>query len=243
MLGILLQITQPGGTALIDTLANVASPVVNAPVQAPTTESLSLFSLIVQGGVIMIPIGILSIAAIYIFIERYISIIRASKQEMNFMKHIREYIYDGKIDSAKELCKHSDKPYARMIEKGIMRIGKPLKEIEEAIEIVGKFEVYKLEKNIIIVAIIAGIAPMFGFIGTIIGVIKIFHDISLSGDVSISSVSSGLYVKMVSSAAGLMVGIMSFIFYHWLNIMVDKVVHKMEHNAMDFIDLLQEPTK
>ena len=130
-----------------------------------------------------------------------------------------------------------------MIEKGIKRIGRPLKEIEESIEIIGKFEVYKLEKNMAILAIIAGIAPMFGFIGTIIGVIKIVHDISVAGDVSIASVSSGLYTKMVSSAAGLIVGIFAFVCYHWLNIMIDKIVQNMERNAMDFIDLLQEPAK
>ena len=129
-----------------------------------------------------------------------------------------------------------------MIEKGIKRIGRPLKEIEESIEIIGKFEVYKLEKNMAILAIIAGIAPMFGFIGTIIGVIKIFHDISVAGDVSIASVSSGLYTKMVSSAAGLIVGIMAYIGYHWLNLILSKAVHQLEWNAMNFIDLLKKPS-
>lgn len=130
-----------------------------------------------------------------------------------------------------------------MIEKGISRIGKPIKEIEESIEIAGKFEVYSMEKNIQILAIIAGIAPMFGFLGTIIGVIKIFYDISVTSDVSIGSVSAGLYVKMVTSAAGLVVGIVAFIAYNWLNIMVNKVVQKLEWNVMNFIDLLNEPSK
>jgi biopolymer transport protein ExbB len=128
-------------------------------------------------------------------------------------------------------------------EKGLKRLGKPLKEIEDSIEIVGKFEVYKLEKNMAILSIIAGIAPMFGFVGTILGVIKIFHDISLAGDVSITSVSSGLYVKMVSSAAGLLKGMFAFVCFHWLNIMINHQVQKMEQDTMEFIDMLQEPVK
>jgi biopolymer transport protein ExbB len=130
-----------------------------------------------------------------------------------------------------------------LVEKGLKRLGKPLKEIEDSIEIVGKFEVYKLEKNMAILSIIAGIAPMFGFVGTILGVIKIFHDISLAGDVSITSVSSGLYVKMVSSAAGLLIGMFAFVCFHWLNIMINHQVQKMEQDTMEFIDMLQEPVK
>jgi biopolymer transport protein ExbB len=130
-----------------------------------------------------------------------------------------------------------------MIEKGLQRIGRPVKEIEESIEIVGKFEVYNLEKNLVILGVISGIAPMFGFIGTIAGVIKIFYNISLADNISIGIIAGGLYEKMVTSAAGLLVGIMAFIGYHWLNVMVEKVVHKMEYNAMNFIDILQEPIK
>jgi biopolymer transport protein ExbB len=240
MLGILLQITEAGTTAA-DTVNKAATqiPQVAAP---PTQDSLSLFDLLLRGGVIMIPIILLSIIACYVFIQRYITIRKASRDESNFMNTIRQSIHEGKIDSALAICRSNTKPIARMLEKGLMRLGRPLKEIGESIEIVGKFEVYKLEKNLAILAIIAGIAPMFGFIGTIIGVIKIFYDISLAGDVSIGTVSAGLYTKMVSSAGGLIVGILSFIFYHWLNIMVDKAVHKMEYNAMEFIDLLQEPS-
>ena len=159
------------------------------------------------------------------------------------MNNIRDFIVNDRIDSAMSLCKSTDSPIAHMTEKGLTRLGRPLKDIEESIEIVGKFEVYKLEKNLAILAIVAGIAPMFGFIGTIIGVIKIFHDISIAGDVSISSVSAGLYAKMVSSASGLIVGIVAFVCYHWLNIMIEKIVQRMEYNAMNFIDFLQEPTR
>jgi biopolymer transport protein ExbB len=238
--GVLLQIVESGAVA--DTL-NTATQAVHTVAQGPVEEKMSLLSLVMKGGVIMIPLLILSLITVYVFIERYMLIKKASKENHDFINSIRDFVLNDRLDSALSLCKSTQSPIARMIEKGLNRVGRPLKEIEESIEIVGKFEVYKLEKNLVILAIIAGIAPMFGFIGTIIGVIKIFHDISLAGDVSISSVSAGLYAKMVSSAGGLIVGIISFICYHWLNIMIEKIVQKMEYNAVNFIDLLQEPSK
>jgi biopolymer transport protein ExbB len=231
---ILLQVTQTG-SAVADTLGKSAS--------SNKVDSFSVWEMIVKGGVIMIPIAILSIITVYIFIERYVAIKKASKEESNFMNNIHDFIVNNRLDSALALCKSSVSPIARMTEKGLQRLGRPLKEIEESIEIVGKFEVYKLEKNLAILAIVAGIAPMFGFIGTIIGVIKIFYDISIAGDVSISSVSAGLYTKMVSSASGLIVGIIAFVCYHWINIMIEKIVQKLENNVMNFIDFLQEPTR
>ena len=234
MLSLILQ-----ATPLVDTVSSAVNsiPVVSTP------AVVSLWDIIQKGGVIMIPIGILFATAIYIFVERYITIRNASASEGNFMNDIQSMIESDKIDKALALCSKSSMPIARMLEKGIKRIGRPIKEIEESIEIVGKFEVYELERGLPILAVIAGIAPMFGFLGTILGVIKIFFDISLTSDVSIGSVSSGLYVKMVSSASGLIVGILAFVFYNWLNIKVGKVVNKMERNAMNFIDFLQEPNK
>ncbi len=242
MIGIILQITQ-AATNVGDTINKVANQVVNTPVAPPKEEAITIMNLVIKGGWIMIPIVILSLITVYVFIERYIAIKKASREEANFMNNIRDFIVNDRLDSATALCKSTDSPIARMTEKGLSRLGRPLKDIEESIEIVGKFEVYKLEKNLAILAIIAGIAPMFGFIGTIIGVIKIFHDISIAGDVSISSVSAGLYTKMVSSASGLIVGIVAFVCYHWLSIMIEKIVQKMEYNAMNFIDFLQEPTR
>lgn len=242
MIGIILQITQAATTAA-DTINNVANQMVNQPTTQPKEEAITIMNLAIKGGWIMVPIVLLSLITVYVFIERYIAIKRASREESNFMNNIRDFIVNDRLDSATSLCKSTDSPIARMTEKGLSRLGRPLKDIEESIEIVGKFEVYKLEKNLAILAIIAGIAPMFGFIGTIIGVIKIFHDISIAGDVSISSVSAGLYTKMVSSASGLIVGIVAFVCYHWLNIMIEKIVQKMEYNAMNFIDFLQEPTR
>jgi biopolymer transport protein ExbB len=232
----LIQISQT-----FDSLGKVVASAPALPTQT-SPQLTSMMDILVKGGFIMIPIGILSFLAIYVFIERYLTIRRHISSDVNFMNSIHDFILSGRTESALTLCRNTPKPIARMIEKGISRLGKPIKEIEESIEIAGKFEVYDLEKNIQILAVIAGIAPMFGFLGTIIGVIKIFFNISMTSDVSIGSVSAGLYTKMVSSAAGLIVGIIAFVFYHWLNIMVEKAVHKMEYNAMEFIDLLQEPS-
>jgi biopolymer transport protein ExbB len=225
-----------------DTLNKIVASAPALPVQqAP--EAVKMIDIIMKGGIIMIPIGLLSVIAVYVFIERYLTIRRHLSSDVEFMNSIHEYILNGRTDSALTLCKNTAKPIARMIEKGISRLGKPIKEIEESIEIAGKFEVYDLEKNVQILAVIAGIAPMFGFLGTIIGVIKIFFDISLTSDVSIGTVSAGLYVKMVSSAAGLIVGIAAYIGYHWLNIILNKAIHQLEWNAMNFIDLLKSPSK
>ncbi len=223
--------------------AQVTNTATSAAVKyaAPTETSISLYDLFTKGGFLMVPISLLAVVSVYIFFDRYFAIRKAAKFESNFMDRIKDYIQDGKIDAALNLCRSVDRPVARMIEKGIKRIGRPVKEIEDSIEIIGKFEIYNLEKNMVILGIIAGIAPMFGFIGTIAGVIKIFYNISLADNISIGLIAGGLYEKMVTSAAGLMVGIIAYIFYHWLNVMIEKVVHKLELNAMSFIDLLQEP--
>lgn len=233
----LIQISQT-----FDTLNKAVASAPTLPAQ-PVPEVTTLIDIIMKGGIIMIPILILSIVATYVFIERYLTIRRHITSDVAFMNNIRDFVLSGKTDSALTLCRNTEKPIARMIEKGISRLGKPIKEIEESIEIAGKFEVYDLEKNIQILAVIAGIAPMFGFLGTIIGVIKIFFNISMTSDVSIGSVSAGLYTKMVTSAAGLIVGIVAYIGYHWLNIILNKAIHQLEWNAMNFIDLLKSPSK
>ena len=245
-MSLILQITQTGSAAhdTMKAVADTTAKVVQSlPAATPKVDTISLLDLIMKGGWVMIPIGILSVIAIYVLIERYISIKRSSKVDNNFMNNIKDFINNKNFDAAKSLCKNSSSPQARMIEKGLSRIGKPIKEIEESIENVGKLEVYKLEKNLSILGIVAGIAPMFGFVGTISGVIKIFYNISLADNISIGLIAGGLYEKMVTSAAGLIVGIFAFVGYHWLNIMVDKVIHRMESNSLEFIDLLQEPTK
>ena len=208
----------------------------------PVSGSMTLMEVLIKGGFLMIPIALLLTITVYVFIERYLTINKFVKTDSNFMNSISEFIRKGKIDAAQTLCRNTSEPIARMIDKGISRIGKPIKEIEDSIEIAGKFEVYKLEKNIQILSSIASIAPMFGFLGTILGVIKIFYFISVTNDVSIGSVSSGLYTKMVTSAAGLIVGIVAYIGYQLLNRMLDKAVHQLEWEAMNFMDLLNEPT-
>ncbi len=231
--GIILQIQQ-----VADTLAH--TPAVIEPAQE---KSITLWEMAEKGGPILIPIAILSIAAVYIFFERYFTIKRFSQIDTRFMDQIKDHVHSGNIDAARALCRNSKTPVARMIEKGLMRLGKPVKEIEGAIENVGKLEVYKMEKNLNILGSISGIAPMFGFLGTIFGVIKIFYQIALQNSLEINTISGGLYVKMISSAAGLLVGMLAYAAFHYLQHMIDRVVNKMEINAVEFIDLLEEPVK
>jgi biopolymer transport protein ExbB len=233
---ILLQISQ-GGQVMTDTLNNIT----NTTAATAPPESISLWYFILKGGPIMIPIGILSLITFYIFFERFFKIRKATHVDKNFMNQIHDFMHNGNIEAAKTLCKGNNTPIARMIEKGISRIGKPIKEIEGAVENVGKLEVHKLEKNMSVLGIVAGIAPMMGFVGTIIGVIKIFYNISLADNISIGLIAGGLYEKMVTSASGLIVGIIAYVGYHYLTLMTDRVIFRMESNAMQFIDLLQEP--
>ena len=206
-------------------------------------QSISLLDLIMKGGWVMIPIGILSVLAVYLIIDKYITISRASKVDPNFMSNIKQMLLDGKMDAALSLCRSTNTPIARLLEKGIKRLGKPVKEIESAVENTGKLEIYKLEKNLSYLGIIAGIAPMLGFVGTISGVIKIFYNISLADNISISLIAGGLYEKMITSASGLLVGIIAHIGFHYLNAMLDRVSFQLESTTVEFIDLIQEPTK
>ena len=209
---------------------------------APSNEvSISLLDMASKGGPILIPIAILSVLAVYIFFERLFVIQKASKLDANFMNQIKQYVNAGNIDAARNLCRSTKNPSARMIEKGLMRLGKPVREIEAAIENTGKLEVYKLEKNLGYLGTIAGIAPMFGFLGTISGVIKIFYEISKQNSLEIGTISGGLYEKMITSFAGLFVGMIAFAAHQILLQYIDRVINKMEVNSIEFIDLLEEP--
>jgi biopolymer transport protein ExbB len=238
MLGIILQITQ-GAAVVQDTVAQ-AVQTVQETTQAPTQASLSLWELILKGGVIMLPILLCSLLAVYFFIERFIAIRKASKSDKNFMNTISTLVSDMKLDAAKTVCKTTNTPVSRMVEKGLDRIGRPINDIERSIESVGKYEVSKLERNMKILGIVAGIAPMLGFIGTIMGVIKIFYNISLTNNMSIGNISGGLYEKMITSAAGLTVGILAYVGYHYLQILLDKVIFKLEDAGIEFMDMLQK---
>jgi biopolymer transport protein ExbB len=207
------------------------------------TDKMSLLELVWKGGVIMIPLGILSLISVFVFVERYIYIKKASRSGKNFLNSMRDVILSDNLEAAKALCKNADNPQARMIAKGISRMDMPYKDIEDAMENVGKIEVYNLEKNINVLGIIAGLAPMFGFVGTIFGVIKIFYSISLTNNISIGAISGGLYEKMITSATGLIIGAFSFILFHWLNILVNKTIQKMEVVAIEFLDMVQDTKK
>jgi biopolymer transport protein ExbB len=214
-----------------------------AAVPATPPPSINLLDMIMKGGWVMVPIGFLSVVSIFLIIERYLTISKAAKVDTSFMNNIRSLLLDGKTDTALTMCRSTNSPIARMLEKGIKRLGRPIKDIESAVEDVGRLEIYKLEKNMAYLGIISGIAPMFGFVGTISGVIKIFYNISLADNISIGLIAGGLYEKMVTSAAGLVVGIIAHIGFHMLNAMVDRVSYQIESTAVDFIDLIQEPTK
>ena len=230
-----------------DTLKSVVNTVVSQPttttLSEPTSATLSLFDLIMKGGWVMVPIAIILLIAIYVFFERLFAIMRSGRHDRNFMNNIKDFIVNGNIDAARAFCKSNPSPQARIVEKGISRLGKPIHEIEEAMEGVGRLEVYKLEKNLTILSIVGRVAPMLGFIGTIIGVINIFYKISLAKQVEIDVISEGLYQKMITSASGLAIGVFAFICYHMLTIMVDKIVNRMETASVEFVDLLHQPGK
>ena len=227
----------------IDTLNPIADTAAASTQIMPTGEELRFIELLFKGGWVMVPLALLAFMGLVIFVERYLTIRKASKDEMNLMLQVKQSVKSAKLDSALAICRNSNTPLGRMLEKGLLRIGRPIKDIEGAIENVGKLEVSKLEKNISILGIIAGIAPMLGFVGTIIGVITIFHEVSVKGIIEIGTISGGLYVKMITSATGLIIGIIAYVLYHILNIMVDRIILKMETDAIEFIDLLEEPGK
>lgn len=204
-------------------------------------ESISVLELAFKGGWTMIPIVILSVMASYIFIERWITIKRAGKSPSKMIEKVKKNVLEANIQQAKAECQKDNTPIARMIEKGLTRIGSPLKNIETSIEYVGKIEIYRLERGLPMLATIAGAAPMVGFLGTVIGMIESFMVISeQEGQVSPQLLSSGIYTAMVTTVAGLIVGIITNIAYNYLIGLVQKVIHNMEYISMDFLDLLQE---
>lgn len=208
----------------------------------PADDALSVIDLAIKGGFMMVPIILSSFVAIYIFVERVLTINKANQSPDAFMGRIKEMVLRGDINGAKLLCSQFDSPIARMIEKGVTRIGSPLKNIEASIENVAKLELFKLEKNLSILATVSGAAPMMGFLGTVIGMVEAFISIAQEqGSVSPKLLSSGIYTAMITTVAGLIVGIIAYLGYNYLVTRVSKVVHKMEYSSIEFIDLLQEP--
>lgn len=219
----------------------LAQIVTDTPVSAPD-QTISVLELAMAGGPLMIPLLICSIIAVYIFVERLRTINKANVSSDAFMGKIKELVMKGDINGAKILCSQHDTPVARMIEKGVTRIGSPLKNIEASIENVGKIEVFRLEKNLSVLATIAGAAPMIGFLGTVIGMVGAFIAIAQEeGSVSPKLLSAGIYEAMITTVGGLVVGIIAYLGYNFLVTRVSKVVHRMEYSSIEFIDLLQEP--
>ncbi len=221
----------------IDTTANALQSVSNLP-----AKEISLMDLLSKGGVLMIPLALLFVAAIYVFIERMMYIRKASRIEDNFMNIIRDNIVTGNVSAARNLARNTNNPVARIIDKGLQRIGKPIDAIEKSMENVGKLEMYKMERNLNILSLIAGIAPMFGFLGTIIGMFQLFFRLASTGEFTIQSMADGIYTKLISSAVGLIIGLLAYIAFNYLNTQIDKTANRMEASSAEFVDILQEPT-
>lgn len=206
--------------------------------------TLSLWSLVLDGGYIMIPLAVLLLVSIYIFIERCLAINRASKEDSTFMNRIRDYVHEGDIESASNLCKKSDTPYARLIQKGLTRIGRPMNDVLVAIENTGNIEVAALGKGFSWLSTTAAGAPMLGFLGTVVGMIQAFFSLSNAGTAAnITVLSSGIYQALVTTVAGLVVGIIALFAYNYLVARVSRVMNSMEARTMEFMDLLNEPSK
>ncbi len=223
---------------------NLTDTTVTALENNAAAETTKFIDLALKGGWVMIPIVLLSIIAVYIFFERWGAIRRASRFEINFMNRIKDYIHEGKLESAHALCQSYNNPVARMIEKGINRIGKPLNDVNAAIENIGKLEIYQLEKGLPFLATVAGGAPMIGFLGTVMGMIRSFMDMSEAGsNIVVSQLSDGIYQALITTVAGLIVGIMAYFAYNILVSNIEKIVFHLEASTTQFMDLLNEPVK
>ena len=206
-------------------------------------EQISLWGLLAKGGFIMYPLYLLLVVAIFVFFERLIAIRKASNIEGNFMSMIRDNIITGNLSAARTLARNTNNPVARIIDKGLQRIGKPIDAIEKSMENVGKLEMYKMERNLNILSLIAGIAPMFGFLGTIVGMVQLFYGIASTGEYTLNTIAGGIYTKMVTSATGLIIGLIAYVGHNFLTTQIDKTANRMEVASSDFIDVLQEPTR
>lgn len=245
MLNFILQINPAATVATNDSLNNAVTGIQTATTtgaELPPNE-IQLIDMVLLGGPVMYILGFLFALAIYVLVERLIVINKASKKNPTLMHSLKDMTHSGNISNARAMCKNVNTPESLMLEQGISRIGQSTHEIREAMSAAGTNELNKLEKNLSILNITGRIAPMFGFIGTIFGVIKIFYDISLAKTVEIEVISTGLYQKMVTSAGGLVVGVLAFVAYHWLNARIDKLSHRMEEAQIQFLDMLNEPSK
>lgn len=246
MLNFILQAgINPASTvaAAADSLTTAATGIQTAATPEITETKISLIDMVMKGGPVMVILGVLFAVAVYVLVERLIVINKASKKNPTLLPGLKDMIHGGNIANARSMCKNVNTPESLMLEQGVSRIGQSTQEIRESMTAAGSNELNKLEKNLSILNITGRIAPMFGFIGTIFGVIKIFYDISLAKAVEIEIISTGLYQKMITSAGGLVVGVLAFVAYHWLNARIDKLSHRMEETQIQFLDMLNEPSK
>jgi biopolymer transport protein ExbB len=225
------------GSPPIDSTATAANAAATPP------PSMNILEMLSNGGPLMIPLGLLFILAVFFFFERLIAIRKASNIDPNFMYIIRDNVFSGNVSAARSLAKNTPNPVARMIDKGLQRIGKPIEAIEKSMDSVGKLEIYKMERNLSILSLIYGIAPMLGFLGTLVGMLQLFYNINSSGEFTPASIAGGIYTKIITSASGLIIGLLAYIGYNFLNTQIDKTVHRMEASRTDFIDILQEPSR
>jgi biopolymer transport protein ExbB len=216
---------------------------VSSVTDANQDGKISLIELLVLGGWIMLPLALLFVVTIFVFFERWIALRKAANIDGNFMNIIRDHIMSGNVSAARSFAKNTNNPVARIIDKGIQRIGKPIDSIEKSMENVGKLELYNMERNLSILSLIAGIAPMFGFLGTIIGMFQLFYALAAGNDFSIQTMANGIYTKMITSAAGLIIGLLAYVAHNFLTTQVDKTAYRMEAASSEFIDVLQEPTR
>lgn len=204
---------------------------------------LSFFELLKMGGWIMIPLGLMLLFGVYIAAERSIAIRNAARIDGNFMNIIRDHIVSGNVAAARSFAKNTNNPVARIIDKGIQRIGKPIDSIEQSMGNVGQLEMYKLEKNLAVLSVISKAAPIFGFVGTLVGLMQLFSGINNSNEFEVGTIAGGIYTKLITSITGLVIGLAAYLAYSYLNTQIDKAANKMEAASADFLDVLQEPTR
>ena len=221
----------------VDTLTNAAAT------QTVPKKEMHLIDLLMQAGWIMIPLLLLSVATVYVFVERWMAIKKATEVDSNFMNIIRDNILSGNVTAARNFARNTQNPVGRIIDKGLQRIGKPIDSIENSMENVAQLEMYKLERNVNILSVISKVAPIFGFVGTLVGLMQLFFNINATGEYELSTIAGGIYTKLITSISGLVIGLVAYLFHNILHTQVEKALNKMEASAADFLDVLQQPTR
>lgn len=216
---------------------------VDATGSSSVSKTMQLWDVLQSGGALMVPLGLLFVLAVFFFFERYLAISKAAKVDDNFMRIIRDHIVNGNVTAARSMTKNTDNPVARIIDKGVQRIGKPIDAVERSMESVARLEMYNLERNLNVLSVISRAAPIFGFVGTLAGLMQLFFDINTTGEFVLNTIAGGLYVKLVTSITGLVIGLLSFLGFSYLHTQIDKAANKMEVAATDFLDIIQESSK